>query len=147
MAEIEPGVERRPLVGVAVIVIRDGRVLLGKRKGAHGQGTWALPGGHLEIFETIEACAKREVFEETGLSIGSIEHAAFTNDLFEEESKHYVTLFVTAPHEGGEAELREPEKCERWQWFSWQDLPSPRFLPLENLLAQGFSPTGEKSRA
>jgi 8-oxo-dGTP diphosphatase len=125
---------------VAVIVIREGMVLLGKRKGTHGEGTWALPGGHLELFEAIEDCAKREVFEETGLSIGNIEHAAFTNDFFENESKHYVTLFVTATHEAGEAEVREPEKCETWDWFSWRRLPRPRFLPLEHLLAQGFSP-------
>ena len=147
MAEFEPRAAKRPLVGVAVIVIRGGRVLLGKRKGAHGEGTWALPGGHLDLFETIEDCAKREVFEETGLSIGDIEHAAFTNDFFENESKHYVTLFVTATYEGGEAKLREPEKCERWQWFPWQDLPNPRFLPLENLLAQRYAPpVGEKPR-
>lgn len=140
MAEIEPGIENRPRVGVAVIVIRDGLVLLGKRRGAHGAGTWALPGGHLELFETIKDCARREVFEETGLSIGNIAHAAFTNDFFENESKHYVTLFVTAMHEAGEAQIREPEKCETWDWFSWRRLPRPRFLPLEHLLAQGYAP-------
>ena len=131
---------KRPLVGVAVIVVRDGLVLLGKRSGAHGEGTWALPGGHLELFETIEDCAKREVFEETGMSIGQIRHAAFTSDIFEDESKHYVTLFVTARHKYGEAEIREPEKCDAWQWFSWETLPKPRFLPLEHLLAQGYAP-------
>ena len=140
MVESELRAAKRPLVGVAVVVLRDGRVLLGKRKGAHGQGTWALPGGHLELFETIEDCAKREVFEETGLSIGNIEHAAFTNDFFKNESKHYVTLFVTAMYEAGEAQVREPEKCEIWDWFSWGKLPRPRFLPLENLLAQGYAP-------
>jgi len=145
MAEFEPRAAKRPLVGVAVIVIREGRVLLGKRKGAHGKGTWALPGGHLERFETIEECARREVLEETGLSIGTIEHAAFTNDVFESESKHYVTLFVTAMHKDGEAQVREPEKCETWEWFSWRRLPRPRFLPLEHLLAQGYSPPSEKS--
>ncbi|RLC15632.1 MAG: DNA mismatch repair protein MutT, partial [Deltaproteobacteria bacterium] len=55
----------RPLIGVAAIVIKDKKVLLGKRKNAHGAGTWAFPGGHLEYKESIEECAKREVFEET----------------------------------------------------------------------------------
>ncbi len=56
-----------PLVGVGVIVIRNGGILLGKRIGSHGAGTWALPGGHLEYAERIEDCAAREVLEETGL--------------------------------------------------------------------------------
>ena len=138
MTEPDPGAEKRPLVGVAVIVIREGQVLLGKRKRAHGAGTWALPGGHLEFFETIEDCARREVSEETGLRIGNIRPFAFTNDRFKEEEMHYVTLFVTAEHKAGEALVREPDKCEAWEWFSWQDLPQPRFLPLENLLAQSL---------
>lgn len=46
--------EKRPYIGVAVIVVRDGRVLLGKRKNAHGAGTWQFPGGHLEYGESIK---------------------------------------------------------------------------------------------
>ena len=56
--------KNRPSVGVAVIVVNNGKVLLGKRKGSHGSGSWAFPGGHLEMNESIEACARREVFEE-----------------------------------------------------------------------------------
>ena len=147
MTEPDSGVEKRPLVGVAVIVVRGGRVLLGRRKNTHGDGTWALPGGHLEFFESIEACAKREVAEETGLQIENPRHFAYTNDRFEAEKKHYVTLFVIAEYRGGEAVVREPEKCEKWQWFAWEDLPRPRFLPLENLLAQGAAPLIEPATA
>jgi len=55
--------EMRPLIGVASIVIKDKKVLLGKRKNAHGAGTWAFPGGHLEFNDSIENYAKRELFE------------------------------------------------------------------------------------
>lgn len=130
----------RPAVGVAVIIVKEGNVLLGKRLNAHGAGTWAFPGGHLEKNETIEACAKREVFEETGLVLGPVRHAAFTNDIFLNEGKHYITLFVLADHKGGSPVLKEPQKCARWDWFDWQDLPDPLFLPFENLLKQGFLP-------
>lgn len=130
--------DERPAVGVAVIVVKNGKVLLGKRLNAHGHGTWAFPGGHLERNESIEACAQREVFEETGLKIRSVIYATFTNDIFVREDKHYVTLFVLARYESGAPTRREPDKCERWDWFDWHDLPVPRFLPFENLLKQGF---------
>jgi len=53
--------DKRPLVGIAVIVIKEDRVLLGKRKNAHGSGTRAFPGGHLEFKESSEDGARREV--------------------------------------------------------------------------------------
>jgi 8-oxo-dGTP diphosphatase len=121
-------------VGVAVIVTRGDRVLLGRRTGAHGEGTWALPGGHLAFGETIAACARREVFEETGLRIEGIRHVDFTNDLFTDEKKHYVTLFVAAECHTGEPCLREPDKCTEWGWFARSTLPEPLFLPLRNLI-------------
>jgi 8-oxo-dGTP diphosphatase len=131
--------EKRPYIGVAVIVVRDGQVLLGKRKNAHGAGTWQFPGGHLEYGESIEACARRELFEETGLSIVDMRLGPFTNDIFEVENKHYVTLFVIAGQTTGQVRLREPHKCERWGWFDWSKMPTPQFLPIVNLIKQKFA--------
>lgn len=128
----------RPAVGVAVIIVKKNLILLGKRLNAHGHGTWAFPGGHLEFQETIEECAKREVAEETGLIVDSIVHGAFTNDFFHKEKKHYVTLFVFAQYDTGEPKVMEPDKCEVWAWFSLDNLPHPLFLPFENLLKQGI---------
>jgi 8-oxo-dGTP diphosphatase len=136
----------RPLIGVAAIVIKDNKVLLGKRKNAHGAGTWAFPGGHLEYKESIEACAKREVFEETGIHIKNIRYGTFTNDIFPKDQKHYVTLFVISEYDEGDLELKEPEKCEKWDWFLWNELPEPKFLPLDNLLKQGFMPDGNDEK-
>lgn len=131
--------DQRPYIGVAVIVVRDGRVLLGKRKSAHGAGTWQFPGGHLEYGESIAACARRELFEETGLSVISLRMGPFTNDVFEDEHKHYVTLFVIADQTTGEARVKEPDKCECWGWFRWSQMPKPHFLPIVNLLRQNFT--------
>ncbi len=136
--------EKRPAVGVAAIVIKNGKVLLGKRKGAHGSGTWAFPGGHLEFNESIEDCAKREVFEETGLSVKNSRFATITNDLFYQSNQHYVTLFVVCDHKNGTPRIKEPDKCERWDWFYWNEFPKPMFLSLKNLLEQGFTPLGIK---
>ncbi|MFH0701650.1 MAG: NUDIX hydrolase [Candidatus Woesearchaeota archaeon] len=132
--------ENRPKVGVGVIVIQNDKVLLGKRKNAHGEGSWSFPGGHLEFNEEVEECAIREVEEETGISIKNIRKATFTNDIFEKEGKHYVTLFVVSDFAFGEVKVMEPEKCERWEWFEWDKLPQPLFIPIQNLLKQKFSP-------
>lgn len=134
--------EKRPAVGVAAIVIKNGKVLLGQRKGAHGSGSWAFPGGHLEFNESIEACAKREVFEETGLSVKNPRFATMTNDLFFQSGRHYVTLFVVCDYETGILQIKEPDKCEKWEWFFWNDFPRPLFLSLKNLVEQGFTPLG-----
>ena len=123
-----------------MIVVKSGKVLLGRRKGSHGAGRWAFPGGHLAHGETIEACARREVMEETGLKIEHLKLGPYTNDLFTENAKHYVTLYVVARYAGGEPQTREPEKCEGWDWFDWPYLPRPRFLSLKNLLALPFNP-------
>lgn len=123
-------------VGVGVILIRDNKILLGERMGSHGANTWSPPGGHLEFGENIETCAIRETEEETGLIISSVEKLAFTNDFFEKEEKHYVTLFVTASDITGEPHVTEPDKCKQWQWFELNALPQPLFLPLQNLLKE-----------
>ncbi len=130
----------RPSVGVGVIIKKDNQVLLGLRRSSHGAGTWAFPGGHLEMWETIEDCARREVEEETGLKIKNVQAVSFTNDHHKNDDVHGVTLFVTADYLAGEAENREPEKCEKWQWFGWDELPEPKFLALENLLEQDYNP-------
>lgn len=132
----------RPLVGVGAIVLRNGLVLLGQRLGSHGAGTWALPGGHLEFGESVEACALREVQEETGLEIQNLAPAAYTSDVFAADGKHYVTLFVVATSNSGDPTTREPEKCSGWRWYRWSKLPRPLFQPLATLHATGFVPNG-----
>lgn len=126
----------RPRIGVGVLIIDDNKILLGQRKNAHGQGSWAPPGGHLEGGESWEGCAQREVLEETGLLLDDICFLSVTNDIFLENNNHYVTIFMRALYKGGEIKNLEPEKCEEWQWFSFDELPSNLFLPFKNMLQQ-----------
>lgn len=123
----------KPRVGVGVVVIKNGKALLGKRKGAHGSGKWSFPGGHLEFGETIEECASRELAEETGLKAISIQMGPWVNDIIE-ENKHYVTLFAFVNQFDGDLQLLEPDKCEGWEWFDWHSLPSPLFTPIHSLI-------------
>lgn len=125
-----------PRIGVGVLIFREGKLLLGRRKGSHGAESWAAPGGHLEFGESIEQCARREVLEETGLRLEDLSYGTFTNDIFPAEHKHYVTLFIVAHHAVGEPLLCEPDKCSGWQWFATDNLPQPLFVPLQNLRLQ-----------
>jgi len=136
----------RPKVGVGVIIIKDDKILLGKRKNAHGEGGWCYPGGHLEYGESWEACSRRETMEETGIAIKNIRFGGVTNDIFENEQKHYITICMVADFASGEVKLMESDKCEKWEWFEWDKLPRPLFLPTQNLLKQNFNPFNLEAR-
>ena len=126
--------QKTPKIGVGVLIIKDSSILLGKRKNTHGDGTWAPPGGHLEFGESFEGCAKREALEETGIELLSVKKFGFTNDIFAQENKHYVSIFMVTDEFSGEPKILEPEKCECWAWFDFDKLPDNLFLPLKNLL-------------
>lgn len=125
----------RPQVGVGVVVRRGEEILLGKRKGSHGAGNWAFPGGHLEFGESIEDCARRELREETGLEALTVKTGLWSSEVIDGD-KHYVTFFAEIDGVRGELQLLEPHKCETWQWFSKEALPSPLFPPVVSFLAK-----------
>ena len=132
----------RVRVGVGVLVLHDGLVLLGKRLGSHGAGTWSAPGGRLEFGEQIEECAARELKEETGLSATSFALGPYSNDIFAEVQEQYLTVFVVARGILGVPQNLEPSKCEGWAWFRWGSWPEPLFKPVESFLAIGWRPSG-----
>ncbi len=129
-----------PRVGVAVIIKKDNKVLLGKRKGSHGKGTWAFPGGYLEFGETIFGCARRETLEEVGIKIKNLEYGPYNNNYFKKEQRHSVVPFIISDYASGTVKVMEPDKCESWEWFDWNNLPNNLFLPIINLKHTKFNP-------
>ena len=123
-----------PLVGVGVIVFKEDELLLLERATSHGIGTWSTPGGHLEYGESLELCAIRETEEETGVNVANPRFRGITNDLFEAENKHYITLWMEADYSSGEASINAEYEVSRVGWFKLDALPEPLFLPLQNLL-------------
>jgi len=135
--------ERAPGVGVGVFVMRGDRFLMLRRRGSHGSGTWSVPGGGVAWGETVSECACREVFEETGVALApeTVRIGPVTNDIFPEEGKHYVGVYASAPLPGGaEPRIVEPSKADAIGWYGFDDLPSPLFAPLRDLLVLGIRP-------
>lgn len=115
-----------PKVGVGVMIFKDGKVLMSRRKGSHGAGEYAYPGGHLEYMESFESCARREVFEECGIEIENVSFLLLAN-VTRYAPKHYVHITLTATWKSGEPQNKEPEKAEPWGWYALDALPSPLF--------------------
>ena len=118
-------------VGTSIILINKKReVLIGKRKGSHGEGLYSIPGGHLEFGETYSECCDRELGEEIGVSFGTYKKVGFSEDFFKKSGelvKHYTTLyFVVEDIDSDKIEIKnlEPNKCEGWKWVSLSDLPN-----------------------
>lgn len=116
-------------VGVGVLIFdSEGRLLLGRRAldavdtgGLYEPGTWNCPGGKQEYEETILEAAIREVKEETNLVIESVLPFGASDD--QEEGKHFVNVHLIAKKYSGELKVMEPNKIDKWEWFSMDNLP------------------------
>lgn len=136
--------DKRPKVGLGVYIFNSkGEILFLRRKGAHGDGDWCPPGGHLEFGETFINCAKREVAEETGIKIKNVKFYGLTNDIFK-EGKHYITIAMRAEFKSGKPKLMEPEKSTDLGWFPKNKLPKPLFLPVKNFVKSFMVENEEK---
>ena len=129
-------------IGVGVMILKNGKVLLGKRhsdpekasSSLHGEGTWTMPGGKLHFKERFEDAAYREVFEETGIRINKerLELISVSNDMIEDA--HFVTIGLLCKDFQGEPKVKEPEEIVEWKWFPLDKLPKPLFFPTERIL-------------
>jgi len=119
------------ILSVNTFVIRDGMVLLGRRKGKVGEGMWALPGGKLAFWEKMSDCAKRELLEETGLAAKGVKFLQLVNDIRGEDGTHCIHIQFLAEGVEGEPKLMEPDKGHEWGWFPLDDWPRDLFFAHE----------------
>lgn len=122
--------DKVPQIGVGCIVVRDGQLLLVR---SH-KGFWSTPGGHLDFGESLEACAARETWEETGLSVTKIEFVAITNDVLEDSGEHYVTIWMSGAAVDGTTAIGDRAEIAEVGWFAADALPAPLHLYFRNLL-------------
>jgi 8-oxo-dGTP diphosphatase len=126
----------RVSVGAVAVVFRNGKVLLGKRKGKHAAGVWALAGGWVDYGEDPADAAMRELKEEFGLSATPGGLIGYTNNVFEEKGFQSVTMFFHANKVKGEPVNMEPDKCEEVRWFGFDEISAdlPMFPGLKDML-------------
>jgi 8-oxo-dGTP diphosphatase len=113
-----------PLVGVGAIIIEENRVVLVKRGHAPLAGEWSIPGGVLEVGETLRQAAVREALEETGLVVETADLlGVFDRILRDAEQRvlyHYVLIDFLCRRIGGE--LKAAGDADEACWFSQDEL-------------------------
>lgn len=129
----------RPVVGVGALCLHQGNVLMVRRSGPHGTGTWSPPGGWLELGESIFDAVRREALEETGIQLRPKLLLPPTNNIFESEAVHSITCWVLCEYVAGEPQVMEPEKCPEVRWVPspevWDIYHADRlFLPMKLLV-------------
>ena len=122
----------RPKVGLGGIIIKEGKILLAKRKGKFGGGTWGTFGGHLEFEESFNECIKREAREELGIDVKIVDFICVSNLIDNEH--HYVDLVFLVEIVDGEPVIMEPEKHEKLGWYDLDNIPNPLFISIKKAL-------------
>jgi 8-oxo-dGTP diphosphatase len=125
-------------VAAIAIISKGNKILMGKRLSGPKTGLYGLPGGHIEFGETsLDACA-RELKEETNLEVEGLKKITFSDAVIEGE--HFVSVFFGVEvGDDVEPENPEPDAHESWEWFDKDDLPSPRFEDLDDIIEEYFN--------
>ena len=116
---------QEPRLGCGAAILQDGKLLLIKRLRSPEADHWGLPGGKVDLLETVEHAVKREIDEELGIQLGEVELLCVVDLIDADRPEHWVApVYVTAQFEGT-PRLVEPEKHSDFGWFALHDLPAP----------------------
>ena len=114
----------QPIVGVGAVIICNGKLLLEKRKNEPGKGKWSVPGGLVDLGESVEQTVIREVKEETGLEVEKPEHIGVVDNIIRDESGrvkyHFVIIDYFMRLKGGT--LKAASDAEELKWVSLNDV-------------------------
>lgn len=127
-------------VGFGIMLMRDGKILLGRRHDdrekadseLEGMSTWTMPGGKMEFGETFEEVARRELLEETNIKLKKLDVIGINNERI--EGVHFVTIGMFSDDFEGEAQVMEPDEITEWKWFGLEELPSPMYFPSKKVV-------------
>jgi|SRR3989344_2474282 len=127
----------KPGIGVAAVVFKDGKILLGEDLTKGGESIFGVPGGHWESGETLSDAIKREVLEESGIEIQNITLISVYDFFRKDKNKSYVTIGFKAEHESGTLKDESKDTRKNWGWFELDKLPM-RIFPPDKILIERF---------
>ena len=128
-------------VGVGVMIVNNkNQLLLGlrnpkkeKKEGElTGGGLWTMPGGKVEIGETLKSAAIRETKEETGIKVNNLQLVSVSDDI--EETSHYITIGFMTKDFVGTPDTKEKDTIVEWKWFDFDNLPDNLYGPSKKIL-------------
>jgi mutator protein MutT len=115
---------KQPVVGVGAVVICDGKILLEKRKNEPGKGKWSIPGGLVDLGESVEQTVIREVREETGLEVEKPEHIDVVDNVVRDDNGeikyHFVIIDYFVKLKGGT--LKAMSDAEELRWVTFDEV-------------------------
>lgn len=123
-------------VGVGAFILNENNeLLLQKRAVPAEKDCWCIPGGRLEMFETLENAVIRETKEETDLDIEVIRMMGVCDHIIKEENAHWVATSYLCKIKSGEPKIMEPDKASDMKWFSIEKLPDKLTITTQKALA------------
>ena len=131
----------RPYLAVSAAIVRDGKILVVRRARAPAHGLYSLPGGVVEVGETLEEAVTREVREETGMTIEPVALAGFreaiVRDAESRVERHFIILCFAARWRAGEVLLNE--ELDEARWLEPAELATlPTTAGLAQIVAEAF---------
>jgi ADP-ribose pyrophosphatase YjhB (NUDIX family) len=118
-----------PRVGCGVAIVVDGRILLLQRLTAPEAGCWGLPGGKVDLYETVSAAAAREIREELGILVATDRLLCVVDHIDRASGQHWVAPVYLATSFIGEPTLIEPAKHGGLAWFPLDAVPAALTTP------------------
>jgi ADP-ribose pyrophosphatase YjhB (NUDIX family) len=119
------GEHDRPRVGCGAAIVRDGTLLLVRRRRDPESGFWGLPGGKVDLFEPVQAAMSREIFEELGIDVQASTLLCVIDQIDRRAGQHWVAPVYLVEQFRGTPTVREPEALSEMGWFHLDNLPTP----------------------
>lgn len=130
----------KPAVGIALVVLHNNKILLGRRLKQPMLKSWQLPGGWLHYAESPDQAVVRKIHQFPGMLCNGAKFITYTNNLFS-AGQHSISLYFQMDCLNAvDFDLTQNKHCSDWLWADWYDLPEPLFLPLKLFKESGYEP-------
>lgn len=132
-------VEKRPRINVDILVVKEGKILLGlltKKWNYKGRQVYGVPGRDIQFGEKIGDTVKRNIKEEFGCNVTT--HKIICVNANYALGNHYIGIGVVAEIDG-EPKIQIPEDWEKWEWFTKDNVPDNLFPATKNLIECYFN--------